>query len=285
MPTMGPMNRAIFGVSLFLMPSLVSAQAPAPAQAAFPAPTPEPAPASPAPTVPVPAPAATPAPATTPPGPYPGYYPPPPPGYPPYGYYYPPPPPPPPRFADDAAVSSTPFVDAVIAGVDWKRRLSGALNVGVQAGLFVAGRVRLSAKLVFPSDNLHDDDAGYGFGAKDPSLFYAFSAGVAAVRTPSFVMSPGLMFARTDVSDYGTMLGLSLPLEWVTGSGLRLGIEGGLGRAFGGRTASNCNDVVALCTLPPYRDREGGSALWFQFHVGFGFNHPAPLPANVASSR
>ena len=168
-------------------------------------------------------------------------------------------------------------MDAVIAGVDWKHRFSGALNVGVQAGVFLSGRVRLTAKLVFPTDTLHDEGSEYGARAEDPSLFYAFSAGVAAVRTSNFVMSPGLMFARSDVNDYGSMLGLSLPLEWVTGSGLRIGIEGGLGRAIGGRSGNGCNDVGGLCA-GPYRDREGGSALWFQFHLGFGFNHPAPLP-------
>jgi hypothetical protein len=211
------------------------------------------------------------------PAPYPYAYPPPPPGYT-YGYYYPPAPPPAPplRFANDAAVSSSPFFDAVVLVADWQHRVSDSVNLGAQAGAYVGGRVRVTAKIAFPTEGMGDREADFGSGSKDPSFFYAFSAGFAAVRTPTFVLSPGLMFARTDVADYGTMLGLALPLDWVTKSGLRLGLEGGFGRAFGGRRSVPCSTD---CNQPPrFQDREPGVALWLQFQIGFGFNHPAPLP-------
>ncbi|MEI9937731.1 MAG: hypothetical protein WDO69_10980 [Pseudomonadota bacterium] len=286
---MGPKIPAVFVVSLALLPDLASAQS-APPAAAFPEPATAPAGAASAPTN---APEAAPAPASPPPplapaspplpaypAPYPYPYAPPPPGYP-YGYYYPPPPPPPPlRFPDDAAVSSTPFFDAIVVAADWQHRFSQAVNLGAQAGVYVAGRLRLTAKIAFPTESTGDWEEDFGSDAKAPSFFYAFSAGFALVRTPSFAMSPGLMFARTDVADYGSMVGLSLPLDWVTKSGLRLGLEGGLGRALGGRSPVSCSTPGAAdCDQAPrYRDRESGLALWLQFQLGFGFNHPGPLP-------
>jgi len=305
MAGMGPLYPAMFGVFLLILPDVARAQGNLPA-AAFPASpsasaaasgTTAPAPATPAPPAGTPgsaaaptvspaaaAPSALPPPPPPPPGSptFPGSYPalPPPPAYP-YGYYYYPPPPP--RFADDAAVSSSPFVDATLVGLDWQHRFSEPVNVGVQAGVFVAGRLRLTAKLAFPTEDVRDSEGQFGRQSKQPSFFYAFSAGVAAVRTSNFVMSPGLMLARADVADFGTMLGVSLPLDWVTSSGLRLGLEGGLGRAIGGRSVVGC---TSDCSLPPsYEDRRSGSALWFQFHVGFGFNHPAPLPPTAGPPR
>jgi hypothetical protein len=197
-----------------------------------------------------------------------------------YGYYYPPPPPLPPplRFPDDAAVSSTPFFDAILVATDWEHRISESVSLGAQAGVYVAGWLRLTAKIAFPTEGIGDQDADFGSGTKAPSLFYAFSVGVAAVRTPTFVLSPGLLFARTDVGDYGSMLGVSLPFDWVLKSGVRLGLEGALGSAFGGRSASCSTATGADCSQrPSYEDRDPGLALWLQFQVGFGFNHPGPL--------
>jgi len=143
--------------------------------------------------------------------------------------------------------------------------------------MYVAKRLRLTAKIAFPTEGMGDQSSDFGSGTKAPSFFYAFSVGFAAVRTPSFVMSPGLMLARTDVGDYGTMVGFALPFDWVTKSGLRLGLEGGLGRAFGGRSRVECTN--SNCGLPPvYEDRESGVGGWLQFQIGFGLNHPGPLP-------
>jgi hypothetical protein len=307
---MGPPIRAVFVVSLALLPGTLRAQATPPA-AAFPAP-----PASTAPVpVPVPAPAPAPAPApgaapappaaasptaapATPPGTpapaspgYPGPYPypypySPPPGYA-YGYYYPPPPQPaPPRFPPDAAVSSSPFFDAIVLVADWQHRFSESANLGAQAGVYVVKRVRLTAKIAFPTESVGDQQADFDSGTKQPSFFYAFSAGYALVRTPTFALSPGLMLARADVGDYGTMVGLSLPFDWVMNSGLRLGLEGGFGRAFGGKRPVSCaTPGAADCNQRPrFEDREAGLALWLQFQLGFGFNHPAPITPSAAAS-
>ena len=299
MAGMGPRFLAIFVLSPPLLCGTAHAQSSPPA-AAFGPPVTAATSASPAPVV-TPAPAAgTAAPASAPPSapappppppppPYPAPYPypppPPPPGYA-YGLYYPPPPPAPPplRYPDDAAVSSSPFFDAVVLAADWQHRFSESMNLGAQAGLYVVGRVRLTAKMAFVAESVGDQQADYGSGTKDPSFIYAFSAGVAALRTPTFVLSPGLMLARTDVADYGTMLGVSLPFDWVTNGAVRLGFEGGAGVALGGKTAVNCSTPGAAdCGQSPrYENRDAGVALWLQFQIGFGFNHPGPLPGKAA---
>lgn len=308
MLAMGPVNVAVFVVLLAPFPfglfaaRVASAQSQPPA-AAFPEPAPtkptSPAiatpPAAPTSVTPPPAaPSSAPAPAAPPPAqpPPPVSYPapysyPPPPAYP-DGYSYPvlvplvPAPPPPPRYGDDAAVSSSPFFDAIIVAADWNHRINESASIGAQAGVYVAHRVRLTAKISFTSEGWGDQQADFGSISKNPSFFYAFSAGFAALRTPTFVMSPGLMFARTDVSDYGTMLGFSLPLDWVTKGGLRLGLEGALGSAFGGRRAVACSISAGDCGQQPrYQDLGSGAAFWLQFHIGFGLSHPGPLPPEV----
>jgi hypothetical protein len=238
----------------------------------------------PAPSAPLPAPGAAP-PATYPP-PY-GY---PPPGY---AYYYPPqmvrarnP------FPDNAAVASTPFIDVIAASVSWENRFSQFSNVGLQAGAYVAGRLRISANIILPTSALTDDyyteydTAGMGYYSyqysKPASLLWGATVGVVAVSTQTFAMAPGVAFSRTDVSDYGTSLAAAIPLDWVMASGLRVGLELDVGRAFGGsyhlqcvpQTNQDCTGAPAL-TL----DRPAGSSLLLQFQIGFGFDHPEPLPS------
>ena len=295
MNAMGQLAWASLGITLITLSGVARAEpAPAP-QWSGPAPPPAaPAPVPTAPavdapppvaTAPIVAPAAPAAPvAAAPVGyPYPVYpvYPPPP-GY---EYYYRPPAPPKPRFNDDAAVSSTPFFDLVLVGANWENRYSEFLILGAQAGVFVAGRVRLTARIAFPMESVHDEYYSSGFdqrqvNSKALSLLYGASAGIVAVRTPTFVMSPGLAFGRTDVSDYGSMLAVSMPFDWVLATGLRVGLELNLGRAFGGRYGvTDCSGVNGCADGTVHAvDRPAGTAFWLQFNFGFGFNHPQPLP-------
>ena len=181
---------------------------------------------------------------------------------------------------------STPFLDALVLGVSWENRFSEFLNVGAQVGVYVGGRVRLTLRAAIPTDKLNDDNSiAYGSASshsKDASFLYGASAGVVVVSTQNFALSPGIVFARSDVSDYGTMLGLSMPLEWVMPNGLRVGFEVDFGRAFGGHLNAYC----ATCAVPPSQDRPAGTGFAMQFQLGYGFNHPAVLPpGNSAPAR
>lgn len=162
---------------------------------------------------------------------------------------------------------TSPFFDAVLGGVAWQDRFSHGFTLGGQVGFYVAQRVRLAARITFPTDDVSRE--GSVTLEKLPSLFWAGTAGVVVIDSPSFVWSPGLMLMRTDVSDYGTMLGFSMPFEWVLGNSMRIGTEFAFGRVTGGKGVQCClNETV---------DRETGTAFWLQFQLGFGLNHPGPL--------
>jgi hypothetical protein len=170
----------------------------------------------------------------------------------------------------------------------------------VQGGVYVAGRVRLTANLLLPTSALTDDFnnavsyppvPGSGFYLREPSkaasLFYGVGVGIVAVSSANFVMAPGLAFSRTDVSDYGSSLAAAFPFEWVMPSGLRLGLEFDAGRALGGSYRQSCSSSTGLpgadCGSGPelVQDRPAGTSIVLQFQLGFGFNHPDPLPPEV----
>jgi len=198
------------------------------------------------------------------------------------------------RFPDHAAVSTSPFLDMTIASVSWENRIEQFLNVGAQFGAYLGERVRVTARVALPTSSLSDQfsHSAYEDGntiiekSKAASLFYGATLGIVAVGNQTFVLAPGIAFMRTDVSDYGSTLGLSLPFEWVTGEGLRVGVELDLGRGFGGKYRELCtnNAYSSPCTFGERtKDRESGSALWLQFVLGFGFNHPAALAPDPAT--
>ncbi len=287
------MMRAFLGVALLTCCGVAEAQGapapdgkpPSPPSASFSAaPSGPPAPpASQAATEPAPPvlPAPSPPVAAPPPPPPTAYvYPPPPPGYA-YGYYYPPPPPLQlPRYPSDSAVSSTPFIDLILLGADWERRFSGYLNVGAQAGLFVGGRLRLAARIAFPTETLNDNYFGGSIGgAKDASLIYGGTAGLVVVSSPTFALSPGISFSRTDVSAYGSTLAFAMPFDWVMKNGTRIGLQVDFGRAFGG--AYRDPGCLNGSCQSGANDRPSGTGFMIQFNLGYGFNHPALLPPDA----
>lgn len=180
-----------------------------------------------------------------------------------------------------AAVASSPFIDATISGLVLEDRYGDPFVFGVQAGAYLGQAVRLVARLEMPSKNATDDYSRYGDDynsftrpSADVTLIYGGSLGIVAASSNTFAFSPGLMFLRSDVSDYGNFLGISLPFEWVTSRGLRFGLEAGLGRAFGGTVHYQCSTTVCPGGVPPDADRPAGRAAAIRFEMGFGFNHP-----------
>jgi hypothetical protein len=157
--------------------------------------------------------------------------------------------------------------------------------------------VRLAVRAAVPADTETDqpgldssfDSSGYQRRPSDtPAFFYGASAGVVVHSTQDFALAPGIAFARSDVPDFGTMIAASVPLDWVMASGLRMGLELELGQAFGGLYRYQCQDTTgASCGGPPQitRDRPSGTAFLMQFQIGFGFNHPDPLPPSAPLQR
>lgn len=301
-----------------LCPALVAAQGgtpPSPTGSATGALPPQPA-APPGSAAPAPAPS-PPAPATGQPAPGyppPGYAPPsaygqyPPPGfgygYPPPGYYYPPPgygwgPPPPkpkPEYPEDAAALTTPFIDVLVAGVAADKRYDHFFTVGVQGGAYLGARFRVVARALLFTTEPQDDMAYEGsYGADDtlpngyvgvesdrPVVLFGGAVGVAPVVRRNFVFAPGVAFHTTNVSDYGSMLTLSMPFEWVTDDGTRFGFEIDIGRAFGGKITARCDFDPCTPGDEQELDRPAAPAFFAAFQLGWGFNHP---PAKYPESR
>jgi hypothetical protein len=183
----------------------------------------------------------------------------------------------------DAAPRTTPWLDVLVSAYVFEGRYDDPFNPGLQVGVYLSKMVRLAGRLVLPIGDTEDQTSIFSLNyvtlASDPpSLLYGASAGVIAVGTRTFVMSPGLILMRADVADYGSFLGVSIPLEWVTGNGLRIGLEFGLGRAFGGAVRQRCDDTSdpPSCETGSEReiDRGDGTGFYLQFQMGFGFNHP-----------
>ncbi len=205
-------------------------------------------------------------------------------------------PPPKPRkvYPDDASTQTTPFIDVLAGGATLGDRVDQFFMMGGQLGTYIASRVRIVARLSFfteqPNDNFSQYDYSYayygnttipnGYNAvpsESPSLMYGFALGGGAIVRTNFAFSPGVAFARTDESDYGSFLGISLPFEWVTEEGVRLGFEFDLGRAFGGKVGAECIDTT-VCTAGDTQsvDRPGSAAFYGHFQFGWGFSHPKP---------
>ncbi len=103
--------------------------------------------------------------------------------------------------------------------------------------------------------------------------------GVVVARRTKFLFSPGVTLNRTDVGDYGTLFGASMPFEWVMRGGTRFGFEVAFGRGLGGEetyecvspTATTCasGDVVTI-------DRDPGIFFMIGLNIGFGLGYPEP---------
>ncbi len=188
---------------------------------------------------------------------------------------------------------ASPFIDVTMASIAWQNRFSQFLTVGGQVGAYFGGRVRVAVSALVPASELTDNysyDFSDGVGdyrlvpAKDVSVIFGATVGYALLRTPSFAFSPGVAFSHTNVANYGSALAFSMPFDWVTEGGLRIGLEFQGGRAIGGVYRVTCSSplpgVGSSCAEGPQidRDRPAGTTILAQFQLGFGFNHPGPLP-------
>ena len=217
-------------------------------------------------------------------------------GYPPPGYYYPPPgygwgPPPRPKpvYPEDAAGQTTPFIDVLTAGIAVDKRYGHFFTVGVQGGAYLASRFRIVGRVLLfttePEDDLAHEyysnedvvpDGYIGVSSDRPVVLVGGAIGIAPVVRRNFVFAPGIAFHTTNVGDYGSMLTLSMPFEWVTDDGMRIGFEIDIGRAFGGKITGRC--ISPPCSVGDEQefDRPAAPAFLGAFQLGWGFNRPPP---------
>lgn len=181
---------------------------------------------------------------------------------------------------------SSPWVDFSFTSFYLKDRVGNFLNFGVQVGGYFFEHLRLSARLVAPTEVVRDERSGdssfNGGGAsfrvtnqmasRHMSLLYGASVGLVVSNDRSFVFGPNLGFVRTDVEDYGTAVVVGLPFEWTTARNLRIGFELSIGHAAGGSSLNRCtvntNGVATSCGVTS-TDRQGGTAVVFSYYMGW----------------
>lgn len=178
--------------------------------------------------------------------------------------------------------NGSPFFDVTLGGLFLEERFGDPLVVGVQGGAYFGDLVRLSLRAEMPSSEATDQASSrYDYQSSytlvnvksEPARFvFGGTLGLTVVNTQNFAFSPGVMALRSDVSDYGTVLGVSLPFEWITSRGLRFGLEVDLGRAFGGTTHVTCTSATGFCPTNDLgdQDRNAGRALGLRFSIGYG---------------
>lgn len=196
---------------------------------------------------------------------------------------------------NDAAARHSPFINAVAGGTTIANHFDSSAYLGAEVGAFFDSRIRVSARALFPfgvtqgaPDVLSNPEFLPTLSEK-PALIYGAGAGVALFSGQSFVLSLQANYQRTDVGDFGHMLALAVPFEWVTKTGLRVGFEGGVLRAFGGQVYGKCasppmpfdfgNDQNNLsCDLGEVRifDRDAGNGVWLHFTLGYPYDRPEP---------
>jgi hypothetical protein len=189
---------------------------------------------------------------------------------------------------EDAAVEYNPYLDILVGGAVFNRRFEMPLVTGVEFGAFLGKRVALSLRAQAPfeaGNDQYDDDsdepvrAGWErVPADDLVLLVGGSVGIVAVATRSVLLVPGVTVLRTDISDYGTALGASVPVIWVTRSGMRVGFDFGLMYGFGGKVREVCRfSAETPCNTGEVqeRTREAASGFFATFHIGWGLGEPA----------
>lgn len=193
----------------------------------------------------------------------------------------------------DAARRYSPFLNGTLGGMSVGERFDSSSYLGSELGAFFGPwRVALRALFPFgvsqPTGDPMTNPEFQSIASAKPALVWGASAGIALYTSAGFVTSITANFMRSDVSDFGNMIGVSLPLEWVSHRGIRLGFEPGFLRAFGGEVLGECKADDAFgssgapseCDEGEIRafDREAGSGLWLHFVVGIPFDTPDPEP-------
>lgn len=193
---------------------------------------------------------------------------------------------------EDAAARHTPFINAATGGMSVGERFDSGIFLGAELGAFLNARFRVSLRVLFPFGvskvaNQHLPNPEFNaIASEKPALLYGAGAGVALYSGRGFVLSAAGTIMRSDIADYGNMLGLALPFEWITRGAGRVGFEFGVLQAFGGRVLGECGPRFSFgnpqanlqCDLGEVRafERERAPGVWLNFILGIPYETPEP---------
>jgi len=164
----------------------------------------------------------------------------------------------------ERAASASPWFGAAIGAFSFGERALVATSIGPEFGLIALKRLRLDARvlvpIIEPGDLCRRHDIIY-FGYVDETSVYtcepspsarfaaSLSLGVSLLDSEHWLLSPGVLVARTDVAAHGVFVGGSVPLEWVSSDRFRLGVELGLGAALGQELTGRCRNNLGTCVV------------------------------------
>jgi hypothetical protein len=193
---------------------------------------------------------------------------------------------------EDWLLSSSPYLDFIVAASSFDSRFGNVLSPGVQAGVYIDRLVKLTARgllLLDDSSNFQVDDLEPGFSVEDadgPTLMFGGTASMILMYTSHFAMSTGLNYVHTDKSEPGHYLGLAFPFEWQTDRGIRMGFEVSFGQAFGGHVKATCVNTAECAEGETIReDLKRGPGLYAQFQIGVPLVRPEARTADAGSPR
>lgn len=146
------------------------------------------------------------------------------------------------------AVRASPFVQMLGGAFHFRERLSSAAAFGGEFGFFAWDRLRAGVRAIVPVADLNDE-ASDNTGSDDPSAWmWGISVGAAATRQAGFVMSPSLQYLAMLGGDYGQMIGILVPFEWLSRKGFHVGFDFSVLYGFGGtyrtNTCPTCSELV-----------------------------------------
>lgn len=175
------------------------------------------------------------------------------------------------------AVRASPFVQMLGGGFHLRERLSSAAAFGGEFGFFAWDRLRAGVRAIIPVADLNDE-ASDAAVAGDPSAWmWGVSVGAATSRQAGFVMSPSLQFMEISGRDYGHLIGILVPFEWLSRSGFRVGFDFSVLYGFGGTYRTK---PCPTCNTPdPIVDRPNSAG----FTVNLVLGHVFTMPGEPAS--
>jgi len=156
------------------------------------------------------------------------------------------------------------WVAAVASRLRLGYRAEVPLALGAELGWYPIRYLRLASRFLVASTPVRDGcypdvafmggsqgELGYVFcqPSRSARFGFALSVGAVVVDTSHWAIAPGLVAVRTDVADYGTALGVGLPIDWQPRRGLKLGIDVALGAAIGQHISLRCVPMpMSQCT-------------------------------------
>jgi len=167
------------------------------------------------------------------------------------------------------AVHGSPFVQLLAGGFHFRERVSSSIAFGGEVGVFLFERLRASVRALVPVGEVNDEISAAAQVDEASAWLWGISLGAATDHEPGFVLSPSLQYLGIVGGDYGHTLGILVPFEWLSASGVRVGFDFSLLYGFGGTYTPIPERIVS--PAPAAEDRPNSAGFAANFIIGHAF--------------